>query len=222
MAGNEKILVVEDDKDIQELIGEFLKDKGYVVDLANNGVEGHKKYQQGEYSLVILDIMMPLMDGYELCKIIRNKDKKTPIIMLTALDEEYDQIKGFDLLVDDYISKPFSFNIFLKRVEAVLRRANEKNTGIYTLGKLVIDFEGYEVTSEGEKIVLTTKEFEILSYLIQNKGKVLSREKLLDTIWGYDFFGDTRVIDTHIKNLRRKLNTSHIKTLKGVGYKFEE
>lgn len=217
---DKKILVVEDDKDIQELICEILKDQSYEVNEASDGMEGLQKYQEGDYDLIILDVMMPQLDGYQVASQIRKKDKKIPIIMLTALGEEYDQIKGFDQGIDDYITKPFSFNLLLKRVEAVLRRATGEED-IFVLGNLKVDFAGYKVTVNDEEIPLTTKEFEILSYLIKNRGKVLTREKLLDTIWGYDFFGDTRVIDTHIKNLRKKLDTDCIKTLKGVGYKFE-
>lgn len=217
---DKKILVVEDDKDIQELICEILKDQGYEVEAASDGLEGLQKYQEGEYDLIILDVMMPQLDGYQVSSQIRKKDKKIPIIMLTALGEEYDQIKGFDQGIDDYITKPFSFNLLLKRVEAVLRRTTG-GEDVFILGDMKVDFLGYQVTVKEEEVPLTTKEFEILSYLIKNKGKVLTREKLLDTIWGYDFFGDTRVIDTHIKNLRKKLDIDCIKTLKGVGYKFE-
>lgn len=218
----ENILVVEDDKDIQEIIVEILRDKGYVVDAADNGREGFTAYQNKEYDLIVLDVMMPEVDGYQLAKLIRNKNKDIPILMLTALEEEYDQLKAFEIGIDDYVTKPFSFNILLKRVEAILRRTNGLSSNIFSRDGLVVDFDGYSVTVDGQEVELTTKEFEILSILIKNKGKVLSREKLLDDIWGYDFYGDTRVIDTHIKNIRRKIKVDFIKTLKGVGYKFEE
>ena len=220
MADN--ILVVEDDKDIQEIIVEILRDKGYVVDSADNGREGFTAYQNKEYDLIIMDVMMPEVDGYQLAKLIRNKNKEIPILMLTALEEEYDQLKAFEIGIDDYVSKPFSFNILIKRVEAILRRTKGVSNNSYSKDGLFVDFDGYSVTVDGEEVELTTKEFEILSILIKNKGKVLSREKLLDDIWGYDFYGDTRVIDTHIKNIRRKIKLDFIKTLKSVGYKFED
>ncbi|AMP19775.1 DNA-binding response regulator [endosymbiont 'TC1' of Trimyema compressum] len=220
MADN--ILVVEDDKDIQEIIVEILRDKGYSVDLADNGREGFTAYQNKEYDLIIMDVMMPEVDGYQIAKLIRNKNKEIPILMLTALEEEYDQLKAFEIGIDDYVTKPFSFNILLKRVEAILRRTKGVSSNSYSKEGLFVDFDGYSVTVDGEEVELTTKEFEILSILIKNKGKVLSREKLLDDIWGYDFYGDTRVIDTHIKNIRRKIKLDFIKTLKGVGYKFED
>ena len=220
MADN--ILVIEDDKDIQEIIVEILRDKGYSVDLADNGREGFTAYQNKEYDLIIMDVMMPEVDGYQLAKLIRNKNKEIPILMLTALEEEYDQLKAFEIGIDDYVTKPFSFNILLKRVEAILRRTKGVLSNSYSKEGLFVDFDGYSVTVDGEEVELTTKEFEILSILIKNKGKVLSREKLLDDIWGYDFYGDTRVIDTHIKNIRRKIKLDFIKTLKGVGYKFED
>ncbi|MEH7355152.1 response regulator transcription factor [Neobacillus drentensis] len=219
---NQRILVIEDDLDIQELIREFLVSQDYEVDTAQDGLEGIGMFQNGHYDLAILDVMLPNMDGYSICKIIRNKSL-VPIIMLTALGEEKDQVKGFELGVDDYITKPFSFNVFIKRVEALLRRSHSplSLSRVIRVKEMVVDLDGYKVSVNGEEVELTTKEFEILAVLLENNGKVLTRESLLDKAWGYDFYGDTRVVDTHIKNLRKKLGVPYIKTLKGVGYKFD-
>lgn len=217
-----KILVVEDDKDIQELIQEFLKAQNYEVDTADDGVQGVSLFQKNTYDLVLLDVMLPNLDGYSACKMIRNRSN-VPIIMLTALGEEKDHIKGFELGVDDYITKPFSFSIFIKRVEAVLRRTyGESSSSLQKFKEVSANYDSYTATVNGQSIELTTKEFEILYLLMENKGKVLSREIILDKAWGYDYFGDSRVVDTHIKNLRKKLDVTYIKTIKGIGYKFDE
>ncbi|MFC7440192.1 response regulator transcription factor [Laceyella putida] len=216
------ILVVEDDLDIQELIQEFLQSQDYEVAVASDGLEGIRMFQEKPYDLVILDVMLPNLDGHSVCKMIRNKSQ-VPIIMLTALGEEPDQIKGFELGVDDYISKPFSFNVLIKRVEAVLRRAHQAQPSRQLHYKeLKLDADGYTVTLHQQKMDLTTKEFEILHALLRNRGKVLSREALLNQVWGYDFYGDPRVVDTHIKNLRKKLGVPYIQTVKGIGYKIGE
>lgn len=216
------ILVIEDDLDIQELIREFLRSQDYEVSVANDGVEGIRLFQEKAFDLVMLDVMMPNLDGYSVLRMIRNKSQ-VPVIMLTALGEEPDQIKGFDLGVDDYITKPFSFNLLIKRVEAVLRRANRAQPPHQLQYKeLRLDAEGYTVTLDHQKMELTTKEFEILHALLRNQGKVLSREALLNQVWGYDFYGDPRVVDTHIKNLRKKLGVPYIQTVKGIGYKIGE
>ncbi|WHY79445.1 response regulator transcription factor [Neobacillus sp. WH10] len=219
---NQRILVIEDDLDIQELIREFLISQDYEVNTAQDGIEGIQMFQNGHYDLCILDVMLPNMDGYSICKIIRNKSL-VPIIMLTALGEEKDQVKGFELGVDDYITKPFSFNVFIKRVEALLRRTHSSlsPSRMIQLKEMMVDLEGYKVSVNGEEVELTTKEFEILAVLLENNGKVLTRENLLDKAWGYDFYGETRVVDTHIKNLRKKLGIPYIKTLKGIGYKLD-
>lgn len=217
-----KILVVEDNVDIQELIAEFLLSEEYIVDTANDGLEGIEKFNKGEYDLIILDIMMPKLDGYGVCKMIRSKSK-VPIIMLTALNEESDEIKGFELNIDDYITKPFSFNILIKRVEAVLRRAyGSLNENKLRFKNIELDCDSYEVYVDKKPVDLTTKEFEMVKILMKNKGNVIKREVFLDKLWGYDFYGDTRVIDTHIKNIRKKLQTNYIKTVKGVGYKIDD
>ena len=217
-----KILVIEDDKDIQELICEFLKIQLYEVDSASDGAEGITAFQNKAYDLVILDVMMPKLNGFQVCQMIRAKSQ-VPILMLTALAEEEDHIKGFDLGVDDFITKPFSFNIFIKRVEALLRRTyNKGDSKVQKFHEVMADSERYQVTVHGKPIELTTKEFEILFVLMENRGKVLTREILLDKAWGYDYYGNERVVDAHIKNLRKKLGIPYVKTIKGVGYKFDE
>ena len=215
-----KILVVEDDLDIQELIVEFLETKQYIVTTANDGVEGFKCFQKDQFDLILLDVMMPNMDGLSLSEMIRKKSN-VPIIFLTALGEEQNHLKAFNIGADDYIVKPFSFAIFLKRVEALLRRTyGERNVLIFN--EIVLDLDGFTVKVNDEFVELTTKEFEILKILMSNKQKVLSRDALLNMAWDYEYFGEHRVVDVHIKNLRKKLNVSYIKTVKGVGYKIDD
>ncbi|AZS16230.1 response regulator transcription factor [Paenibacillus lutimineralis] len=217
-----KILVIEDDFDIQELIKEFLNAQNYNVDVADDGLSGIRQFQDHEYDLILLDVMLPKMDGYQVCKMIRNESSSVPIIMLTALADEYDEIKGFDLGIDDYITKPFSFNILIKRVEAALRRANVNESDVIRFKEVALDRNGYTVVVGSEKIELTTKEFEILRSLLDNNGRVVTREALLDQAWGLEYLGDDRIVDTHIKNLRKKIGVPYIKTVKGIGYKFDE
>lgn len=221
---NYKILVVEDDNQIQELIVEFLSSQDYIVDTANDGVEGYEKFKSGEYDLVILDVMMPRLDGHSLCKVIRNIDKEVSIIFLTALGDEENEIKGFDLNADDYISKPFSFNILIKRVEAVLRRKNKEKSEdeVLKFEGLKLDLQTFKSYIDEEEIELTLKEFNILKLMISSYPTVVSRENLIEKIWGYDYFGDTRVIDAHMKNIRKKIKKDYIKTIKGVGYVLEK
>lgn len=219
-----KILVVEDDNQIQELIVEFLSSQDYIVETANDGVEGYEKFKEGEYDLVILDVMMPRLDGHSLCKMIKSVDKEVSVIFLTALGDEENEIKGFDLKVDDYISKPFSFNILIKRVEAVLRRKNREKVEeeVLRFEGLKLELQTFKSYVEGEEIELTLKEFNILKLMISSYPTVVSREKLIEKIWGYDYFGDTRVIDAHMKNIRKKIKKDYIKTIKGVGYVLEK
>lgn len=221
-----KILVVEDDLQIQELIKEFLKAQNYLVDTADDGVLGYEKVKNNEYDLIIMDVMMPNMDGYSLCKMIR-AISKTPIIFLTALSEEQDEIKGFELECDDFITKPFSFNILIKRVNAVLRRSEtlssdneESNELIFETLKL--DKDSYKVYVDGEECEFTLKEFNILKNLIEFYPRVITREQLMDKVWGYEYYGEMRVIDAHIKNIRKKISKNYIKTVKGVGYVLEK
>jgi len=219
---NERILVIEDDWDIQEILREFLCVNGYIVEVAEDGLNGIEKFNSDKFDLVLLDVMLPKIDGFVVCEIIR-KTSKVPIIMLTALEEEEDQIKGFELEVDDYITKPFSVNLLIKRVKAVLRRTNTLDQEArLSFEDILIDVNCFKVWVSEKEIELTAKEFELLKIFIKNKGRILTREVLLNQLWGYDFYGDARVIDTHIKNLRYKLKVDYIKTIRGVGYKLEK
>ena len=223
---NSKILVVEDDTQIQELIVEFLESENYIVDTASDGVEGYEKFKENKYDLIILDVMMPKLDGYSLCKMIKKNDAEVSIIFLTALGDESSEVKGFDLKADDYISKPFSFNILIKRVEAVLRRKKEEPVKLETLefGSIKLQLDTYKVYVDEEEVELelTLKEFNILKFMIQSYPMVVSREMLMDKVWGYEYYGDTRVIDAHMKNIRKKIKEDYIKTIKGVGYVLEK
>lgn len=212
----ESILVVEDDSNIQELIVEFLSSEGYDVDFCNDGVEALEKFNKGHYDLLIIDVMMPNMDGYTLCKKIR-EISSVSIIFLTALNDEENQLKGFEFECDDYITKPFSFNVLIKRVEAVLRR----NRKYLKFEDVTLNLKNYTVEIENKVVELTLKEFSILKYLIESYPKIITRENLLDEVWGYNYFGDARIVDAHIKNIRKKLNYAFIKTVKGVGYTLE-
>lgn len=216
------ILVVEDDRDIQELMVEFLNAKNFKVDAVSNGVEGIQKFKENQYDLIILDIMMPNLDGYTTCKMIRNISN-IPIIFLTALTDESDQMKGFEYGCDDYITKPFSFNLLIKRVEAILKRSNnERSSSVLKYEGMVLDLKTYTVNIEGRSVELTLKEFNILKKLIEKYPQVITRENLLDSIWGYDYYGDTRIVDAHIKNIRKKIELPYIKTVKGIGYTLEK
>ena len=216
------ILVVKDDYKSQQLLQQFLTSNGYKVDCANDGLEGIQMYKDRNYNLILLDIVMPNLDGFSMCKMIR-KESDVPIIFVTALSSESDQIKGFDLLCDDYIVKPFSYNLLIKRIEAVLRRSKEDKAGVYlTFEKIKLNLKTYSAEIDGKIIDLTLKEFNILKSLIENYPQVVTREKLLDSIWGYDYFGDTRIVDAHIKNIRKKIILPYIKTVKGIGYTLQK
>lgn len=219
---NTSILVMEDDVNIQELIVEFLKSEGYDVDYASDGLEGIQLFKKKEYDLVLLDIMMPNLDGYSVCKMIR-QTSNVPIIFLTALNEESNQLKGFELECDDYITKPFSFNLLIQRVKAVLRRGRINiSSDLLIFEKLKLDLNTYSAQIDDQNIELTLKEFNILKMLIEKYPQVVTRENLLDSIWGYDYYGDTRIVDAHIKNLRKKISLPYIKTVKGIGYTLEK
>lgn len=219
---NTSILVMEDDVNIQELIVEFLKAEGYDVDYASDGLEGIQLFKKKEYNLVLLDIMMPNLDGYSVCKMIR-QTSNVPIIFLTALNEESNQLKGFELECDDYITKPFSFNLLIQRVKAVLRRGRINISSDFLIfEKLKLDLNTYSAQIDDQNIELTLKEFNILKMLIEKYPQVVTRENLLDSIWGYDYYGDTRIVDAHIKNLRKKIILPYIKTVKGIGYTLEK
>ena len=218
-----KVLVVEDDLKIRELVEEFLKAEGYFVRGASDGLEGYSVFREEEFDLVITDIMMPRMDGYALTNLIR-EESNVPIVMLTALNDEEDQIRAFDEKVDDFISKPFSFALLIKRVEAILRRCSREagESSSLQFENITLNEDTYKAFVDGEDIELTLKEFNILKLLILNFPTVLKREVLMDKIWGYDYHGDMRVIDAHIKNLRKKIKYDYIKTVKGVGYVLEK
>ena len=220
-----RILVVEDEKRLNRIISEALEDEGYSVDSCFNGLDALDYAAGADYDVIILDIMMPKLDGFSTCKEIR-KLKDIPIIMLSARGEEYDKLFGFELGIDDYIVKPFSPKELMARVNAVLTRRNsggKANSDVMKFKGLEINIPARTVTVDGKRIDLTPKEYELLFYLIENRDIALSRDKLLSDIWGYDFFGDDRTIDTHIKNLRNALGPyrDFIVTLRGVGYKFE-
>ncbi|SDE46112.1 two-component system, OmpR family, response regulator VanR [Paenibacillus sp. cl6col] len=219
---NYQILVVEDDQEIRELIKQFLMTQHYSVEVASDGIEGMKQFNKQSFDLILLDVMMPNLNGFEVAKMIRS-ESNVPIILLTALEEEQDQLKGFDLGIDDYITKPFSFHVLIRRVEAVLRRSKDQGTNNGLVFKEIqVDCDAYKVYVNEIEIPLTTKEFEIVQLLVQNEKKVLTRESIVEKVWGYDYYGETRVIDTHIKNIRKKLDIPYIKTVKGIGYKIDE
>ena len=219
-----KILIVEDDLSIQALLHDFIQEAGYSVVLASDGVEALAKYSEQDFDLVLLDIMLPKIDGYGVCEVIRQKSD-VPVIMLTALDGEEDQIRGLDLKADDYITKPFSMPVLLRKIAAVLRRSSRQNDAQRTMDykDLTLDLDRYKVYAGGESIDLTPREFEILRELLVNRGRILTRQNLLQTIWKYEFFGEERIIDTHIKNLRKKLGAAdYIETIRGVGYRIDK
>lgn len=221
---NLKILIVDDESRMRKLVKDFLVKKNYIVLEAGDGEEALEIfYNDKEISLVILDVMMPKMDGWETCREIR-KVSKIPIIMLTAKSEEQDELLGFELGVDEYISKPFSPKILVARIDAILRRTgNIDANNIIQAGNIEIDKAAHIVRVSGKQVELSFKEFELLQYFIENKGIALSREKILNSVWNYDYFGDARTIDTHVKKLRSKLGESadYIKTIWGMGYKFD-
>lgn len=220
----QKILVIEDDLDIQELLKNFLQEAGYSIVLANDGVEALSIFSDVQFDLILLDIMLPKIDGFAVCELIR-KQSDVPIIMLTALSGEEDQIKGLDLQVDDYITKPFSMPVLLRKIAAVLRRSNRKAEESYQViaySNLLLNCDNYTATVDGVTYELTQKEFEILRELLTHQGRILTRQNLLDKLWRYDFYGDERVVDTHIKNLRKKLGIDFIQTIRGAGYKVDK
>jgi len=217
-----RILVIEDETEIQNILKAFLEEDGYTVNTACDGVDGMTAFHNGNYDLILLDIMLPKVDGFAVCEMIR-KESDVPIVMLTALDDEDDQIKGFDLKVDDYITKPFSMQILLRKISAVLRRtAGTSNTNCLTYRRLILDLDGCKVYVDDKPIELTYREFEVLRELLCNQGRVLTRQNLLNRLWSYDFYGDERIVDTHIKNIRRKLDVDYIETIRGVGYRIDK
>ena len=210
--------------DIQELLKNFLQEAGYSIVLANDGVEALSIFSDVQFDLILLDIMLPKIDGFAVCELIR-KQSQVPIIMLTALNGEEEQIRGLDMQVDDYITKPFSMPVLIRKIAAVLRRSiisqnQEHQTVAYK--NLILDLDSYSALVNGESYELTQREFEILRELLLNQGRVLTRQILLERLWKYDFYGDERVVDTHIKNLRKKLGIDFIQTIRGVGYKIDK
>ena len=222
--GKIKILVVDDESRMRKLVKDFLEREGFEVLEAGDGMEAMEIfYEEKEIALIILDVMMPKMDGWQVCREVR-QSSKVPIIMLTARSEERDELQGFDLGIDEYISKPFSPKILVARVEAVLRRTHGIDaSSVMDAGGIEIDKSAHMVKIDGKEIDLSFKEFELLTYFVENQGIALSREKILNNVWTYDYFGDARTIDTHVKKLRNKLGDkgNYIKTIWGMGYKFE-
>ena len=218
-----KVLVVDDESRMRKLVKDFLTVKGFEVIEAGDGEEAVDIFfDQKDISLILLDVMMPKMDGWEVCRTIR-KYSQVPIIMLTARSEERDELQGFNLGVDEYISKPFSPKILVARVEAILRRTNVTASDLMEVGGIKIDKAAHQVSIDDQAVDLSYKEFELLTYFVENQGIALSREKILNNVWNYDYFGDARTIDTHVKKLRSKMGAKgdYIKTIWGMGYKFE-
>lgn len=221
---NIKVLMVDDESRMRKLVSDFLTRKGYIVIEAGDGEEALDRfYADKDISLVILDVMMPKMNGWDVCREIR-KNSKVPIIMLTAKSDESSELNGFECGADEYIAKPFSPKILTARVDALIRRSYSIDSSEVTdVGGIIIDKAAHIVKIDGQEIDLSFKEFELLTYFIDNKGLALSREKILNNVWNYDYFGDARTIDTHVKKLRKKLGDKgdYIKTIWGMGYKFE-
>ena len=218
------ILIIEDEEAIQSVVKAFLEDEGYNIVLASDGSEGMEKFHEHRPDLILLDLMLPKMNGFSVCEAIR-KESQVPIIMLTALDDDASQMKGFDALADDYITKPFSMPVVMKHIEAVLRRAEQGGAAPNTViryKEITVDTDSLTVLVGTESVSLTTREFEILKLLLENQGRVVSRERLLDTVWGYDYIGDEKIVNTHIKNIRKKLGVDYIETMRGAGYKIEK
>ncbi len=216
-----KLLIVDDEVKIQQVLKEYALFEGYDTDLASNGIEAINMAKENDYDLIIMDVMMPMLDGFSAVKEIK-KYKDIPVLMLSARSEEYDKLHGFEMGIDDYVTKPFSPKEVMLRVNAITRRSKKK-TNIKKYDGLEIDILGRNVYVDGKKIELTPKEYDLLFYLVNNEGIVITRESLLSNVWGYDYFGDDRTVDTHIKMLRNNLGNyrDYIVTSRGVGYKFE-
>lgn len=219
---SEHILIIEDEAAIQSILSELLTDAGYKVTTASNGLDGITKFREQRYSLVLLDIMMPKIDGYTVCHLIRS-ESDVPVIMLTALDEEQAQVKAFELKADDYITKPFSLALVLLRIEAVLRRSRlaevPEESEKLSFQNILLDPVSREVFRGGDPIALTYIEFDLLELFLKNPNRVFTRGNLLNQVWGYDFVGDEKTVNIHIMNLRRKLGQYAIETIRGVGYR---
>lgn len=230
---SKKVLIVDDEPSIVKLVQYNLEKNGYQTVVATDGKQALEKIKQDQPDLLILDLMLPKVDGLEVCRQVRNNNRHLPILMLTAKTEELDKVLGLELGADDYITKPFSPRELVARVKAVFRRmeairaeGESKESPLLSIGELTIDTEGYEVRRENETVDLTPKEFELLVYLARNKGRVLSRDQLLNAVWDYDYIGDSRIVDVHVSHLRDKLEQDtrkpvYIRTVRGIGYKFE-
>ena len=218
-----KILIVDDEIKIREMIRKYAQFEGFESDEACNGLQAVNMALENDYDCIVMDIMMPELDGFSACRQIR-KEKDVPILMLSALGEEYDKIHGFDLGVDDYVVKPFSPKELMMRIKAIIKRSKTQENDTFELEGLKIDFSAHQVFVDGEIAPLSPKEYDLLCTLVNNRGIAMTREKLLQNVWGYDFFGDDRTLDTHIKLLRRNLKdySKYIVTLRGVGYRFEK
>lgn len=219
------MLIVDDEMRIRELIKKYAKFEGYEVEEAADGLEALEKCRRADYDLLILDVMMPGLDGFSVCRALR-KLRPVPVIMLSARGEEYDRIHGFEVGIDDYVVKPFSPRELMMRVAAVLKRTGSASAGekeVYEHEGLRVDFTGRQVTLDGRALSLSPKEYDLLFYMVRNRGVALDRERLITQVWGYDFYGDDRTLDTHIKRLRKSLGrmSGRIVTLRGVGYRFE-
>lgn len=218
------VLIVDDESRMRKLIKDFLMQKNYKILEAEDGEEALRIFQENEekISVILLDVMMPKLDGWFVLRQIR-QTSKVPIIMLTARGEEQDELFGFELGVDEYISKPFSPKILVARVEALLKRTRAEENGTKDYGGIIIDSKGRTVTVDGKQIEMSLREYELLKYLVDNKGIALSRDKILNNVWNYDYYGDSRTIDSHIKKIRHKLGKKgkYIQTIRGIGYKFE-
>ena len=213
------ILIVEDEPDIQELLRAYLEDAGYQTSVAGDGVAALALFSEQTFDLVLLDLMLPKIDGFGVCELIR-RQSQVPILMLTALDGEEQQLRGFGLDIDDYVTKPFSMPVLLEKIRVILRRSGRgEEDGVLRYRDLTVDLDAREVLLDGKPLDLTAREFELLRTFLAAPGRVFTREMLLAKLWGCDFFGDERVVDSHIKNLRRKLERDYIETVRGVGYR---
>ncbi|MCM1115637.1 MAG: response regulator transcription factor [Clostridium sp.] len=219
------ILYAEDESKLRETIGEYLSVKGLKVDTARNGADAVELFYDNTYDLIVLDIMMPVMNGYEVCKIIRRKNKTVPILFLTAMGQEQDYLKGFDSGCDDYIVKPFPLSVLYEKCTSLIKRSKGiDRDNVLTVSGVTLDFNSYKAFANDREIILSAKDFKILRYLMENKNIVLNRELILTHIWGYDFEGDARAVDTHIKQIRKALGdkSACIKTIVNIGYSFQE
>ena len=218
----ERILVVEDDFDIAEMLQTWLMEADYGVEVAQDGLRALDMFAAGQFDLVLLDLMLPKLDGFGVCEWIRARSD-VPVVMLTALDGEEEQLRGYDLRIDDYVTKPFSMPLLLRKIAAILRRCGDREERrVLTYRDLTLDLDAYRAERDGRDLELTNREFECLRELIQNQGRVMTYQMLVQRIWNYDYLGDERVIYSHIKNLRRKLQADYIHTVRGVGYRVEK